>query len=83
MALSPLAWSSIPNGPTPVIDSGSVPIRQSDEAEIAERRRQGEIRKQAALAYITKNMDAVEEEKRRLAEEDRKNAMNLYMTGGF
>lgn len=83
MALSPLAWSSIPNGPTPVIDSGSVPVRQSDEAEIAERRRQGEIRKQAALAYIAKNMDAVEEEKRRRAEEDRKNVMNLYMTGGF
>lgn len=82
MALSPFSWSSIPNGPTPVIDSGSVPVRQSDEAEIAERRRLGELRKQAALAYIAKNMDAVEEENR-LAEENRKNAMNLYRTGGF
>lgn len=83
MALSPFSWSSIPKGPTPVIDSGSVPVRQSDEAEIAERRRLGELRKQAALAYIAKNMDAVEEENRRLAEENRKNAMNLYRTGGF
>ncbi len=80
---SPFSWSSIPSGPTPVIDSGSVPVRQSDEAEIAERRRMGEIRKRAALAYIAKNMDAVEEEERRHAEEDRKNVMKLYMTGGF
>ncbi len=45
------------------------PIRQSNEADIAERLR---MRK-----------DAIEAEKRRLQEEDRKNRINLYLTGGF
>lgn len=58
----------------------NIPARQTNEADVAERQRLSNLWEQKVLS---ERRNAIEAEKRRIAEEDRKNAMNLYLTGGF
>lgn len=61
---------------TPPVSSSE--LRQTNEADIAEQNRLSNLWRQT-----DEYRNVTEAEKRRLAEEDRKNAMNLYLTGGF